>query len=59
MIKLTEEREITPYTWVTPTTVTAAEGILPPRCKHLDSTAGELSALRKLKVDVPSSQANS
>ena len=28
MIKLTEEREITPYTWVSPTTVTAAEGIL-------------------------------
>jgi hypothetical protein len=28
MIKLTEEREITPYTWVSPTTATAAEGIL-------------------------------
>jgi hypothetical protein len=28
MIKLTEAREITPYTWVSPTTVTAAEGIL-------------------------------
>jgi hypothetical protein len=33
LIKLTEEREITPYTWSTRATMTNAEGILPPRCK--------------------------